>query len=138
MGRLHRFLRLPAEDRRLLWRAFLSLMWWRMGLWVFPVRTLRRGWRIGARSFHRPLRAERIGWAVQRAAGFVPRATCLPQALAAQSLLARSGHRSRLHIGVAKDGGGRLRAHAWVQYRDRIVTGGGQLDRYTPLFAWEE
>src|SRR5690606_14437510 len=77
---------------------------------------------------------ERIGWAVGKAAHHVPNATCLTQALAAQLLLARYRHESRLCIGVARDGERGFEAHAWIEAEGRVVVGGGRrLERYSRL-----
>jgi hypothetical protein len=156
MRKFHRFIRLPDEDRAALVHAFRRLVVWRLRLWLLPVRVLRERARVSARNVRTPysgtglhacsagprasstLSVERVAWAVEVAARYVPGATCLTQALAAQSLLSRGGHRSELHIGVAKGPGNEFGAHAWVQCEDRIVIGGANLDRYTPLLAWEE
>jgi hypothetical protein len=65
----------------------------------------------------------------------VPHATCLPQALAAASLLAHAGHEAELHIGVKKNTKGKLEAHAWVESAGRIVVGDlpWGLEEYTRL-----
>jgi hypothetical protein len=149
MRKLRRFISLPSQDRAALVRALRSLMFWRLGLWLFPVRVLRERVRVSARNLRTSSRSaglragstfsvERVTRAVKTAAPYVPAATCLTQALAAQSLLSRGGHRSELHIGVAKGPGSEFGAHAWVQCEDRVVIGGADLDRYTPLLAWEE
>jgi len=65
----------------------------------------------------------------------VPAASCLTQALAAHLLLCRRGLTPQLHIGVAKDQRDRLIAHAWVESEGRIVVGGTDLQRYTPLLV---
>ena len=77
----------------------------------------------------------RIGWAVRQSARIVPKANCLTQALAAQYLLARSGYRSQLRLGVAKDNAGRLLAHAWLLSDGKVVVGGSsrELASFTAL-----
>lgn len=151
MGRLHCFISLSREDRAALLRAFRSLLAWRLGLWLLPVHTLRWIARTPVRGLRRsspgaglrncsagsPSSVECVAWAVKTAARYVPRASCLTQALAAQSLLGRSGHPSQLHIGVAKGPDREFGAHAWVQCHDRVVIGGSDLNRYTPLLYWE-
>jgi Transglutaminase-like superfamily len=137
MRKLQRFILLPSGDRALLVHSFRSLVVWRLGLWLLPVRILRQRSRA-IRRIRRPRPADRVVWAVRAAARYVPSATCLTQALAVQSLLARSGHSSQLHIGVAKGLGREFGAHAWVRCGDRVVIGGADLDRYTPLLFWEE
>jgi hypothetical protein len=52
-------------------------------------------------------------------------------------LLARRGHPALLRIGVLKGEEGRLEAHAWLESKGRIVIGGSELERFTPLVALE-
>ncbi len=142
MRPLRKFLRLPSADRRLLVKAVLLVAAVRLGLWLAPLRTLRRllarvaAAPAGPGGRRRPS-AERLVWAVAAAGRRVPKATCLTQALAAQTLLARQGYPCRLHIGVARDGGGRFEAHAWVESKGAVVIGGAETGRYTSLFAFE-
>ena len=112
----------------------------RLGLWVVPFRALQRA----AERLGRPLsgsvdpppgEADRIGWAVGSAARFVPRASCLTQALAAKTLLARRGHPAEVRLGVARDERGRFLAHAWVECYGRIVVGEHERVRFTQLTA---
>jgi len=68
--------------------------------------------------------AEDIGWAVTRAARYVPfEAACLPQAMAARVMLKRRGVRSVMHFGAAKGDGKSLVAHAWLDAAGVEVTG---------------
>ena len=144
MSRLDKFRRLPPAERRLLVNALLLLWAIRLGLWLLPFRTLRR---LVTRFQGHPsglpetgsevsrLSIERIVWAVARASRSVPQATCLTQACAAQILLTRRGYPASLRIGVAKGEGGQFEAHAWVETQGRVVLGGPQLARFTPLPA---
>jgi hypothetical protein len=134
--RFRRFISLAPEDRGLLARAVWSLAAWRIGMWLFPIPALLR-YKPRAQSLA-PLPVDKVRWGVELAARCIPSATCLTQALAAQSLLTRMGYRSQLKLGVFKGPGGEFDAHAWVQSGGRTVIGGTDLDRYTPLFAWEE
>lgn len=69
--------------------------------------------------------AERMAWAAQavgrRLFGSGP---CLVQALALNWFYSRHGIPGRLCIGVAKEGDGRLAAHAWLESGGRVVVGG--------------
>lgn len=70
--------------------------------------------------------AAEIGWAVTRAAKFLPfRAVCLPQALAAWQMLHMRRVPSRLHFGAAKSKEPRkpLATHAWLDADGVPVTG---------------
>src|SRR5687768_10065352 len=115
-----KFLRLPSYDRRLVLRAALLLGGIRLGLSLLPFAVLRG---LLARVSVGPSRldnasrssVDRPVWAVAAAGRYVPKATCLVQALALQVLLMRQGYGARLCIGVAKGQQGRLEAHAWVE-----------------------
>jgi len=77
-----------------------------------------------------PLLVEKIAWAVQAAARHVPRATCLTQALAAQTWLKRRGFPADLHIGVARDSRKQFQAHAWVVSDGKVIIGGAEHENY--------
>jgi hypothetical protein len=58
------------------------------------------------------------------------------QGLAAEQLLAQTGHTATLCIGVARSNGAgekRLSAHAWIEHNGEVVLGGEGYDRFTPL-----
>ncbi|MBA3443364.1 MAG: lasso peptide biosynthesis B2 protein [Gemmatimonadales bacterium] len=67
-------------------------------------------------------RAHQLGQAVRRAARFgVFRPSCLVRSVALINLLQRSGiPGGRLRIGV-RPTGGKLLAHAWVEYGNRVL-----------------
>lgn len=71
-----------------------------------------------------------IAWAVTTAARYVPGATCLTQALAAQRLHTRSGCATELRLGATKGPDDVFRAHAWLERGDRVVVGGEERDAY--------
>lgn len=139
MRRLYKYVALPRHDRCVLRQAtFLLVLVW-SGLRLLSFQRLCR---LIARVPPKPtsrvseeppdiLAALR---AIDIASRVVPGATCLTRALALQVLLRRQGRVSRLHIGVAKDQAHGLEAHAWVEYRGRIVLGDSpDLSRYTRL-----
>ncbi|MDX8477191.1 lasso peptide biosynthesis B2 protein [Mesorhizobium sp. VK24D] len=66
----------------------------------------------------------RVAWGVAAAARFVPGASCLTQALAGHYLLARQGNASKICIGIERNSGAELNAHAWLISGDHIVLGG--------------
>jgi len=66
----------------------------------------------------------RVAWGVAAAARLIPGASCLTQALAGQYLLARQGNASKIRIGVERDTGAQLKAHAWLVSGNHIVLGG--------------
>jgi len=104
----------------------------RLSLWLLPLRVLLRGAQRETEN-GRPLtqaqesEAARVFHGVSRVARWVPRATCLTQALAARWLLRRRGILTRLCVGVQKDGTA-LRSHAWLELPGGVCLGG--LDAY--------
>ncbi len=138
MGPIRKLWRLSAADRFLLLQTALWLGATRVGLWLLPLRVVRRLLTRAARSHRQPRGAPatpgRIVWAVSVARCIIPYATCLPQALVAQSLFARDGYPAELRIGVKKTRAGRLVAHAWVESGGRVVLGDlRELSSYAPL-----
>lgn len=143
MGRLRRFLCLPAAERRLLIKAALLLAVIRLGVRLLPFRILRR---LLTRVANTPLgprqadhhSAERIAWAVEAASRHTPGVeSCLVQALTAQVLLNRRGYPAPLHIGVTRGEQGQFQAHAWVESGGKVVIGRTELEYFTRLAVFE-
>jgi len=134
--KVRKFLRLPASDRSLLIRTLCLVARTRLRLWLFPFRAQQAvaGRAMGTHIVSR----QKLAWAVTTASNFVPGATCLTQALALQTLLARSGHGGRVQIGVAREGTGEFVAHAWVECHGEILIGGHNVERYAPLAVFED
>jgi hypothetical protein len=143
MRRLRKFLSLSGIERRLLLSALFVTAGVRLGLWLLPFQTLRRllsrrTQRAVAQRAREEPAPERITWAVRAASRYVPRATCLTQALAAWTLLTRNGYAAHVLFGVAKDRAKRLEAHSWLECQGRVLIGESNLSRYTPLITTEE
>jgi hypothetical protein len=140
MGVLRKLVRLAPAERRLVRRALFLIAAIRLGLWMLPLRVLRRtlaqaGRRKPAHEERASLPAGDLALAVRRAARFVPRASCLAQALAVQYLLARQGMPSEVHLGISKRDGD-LAAHAWVEWDGQVIACGGDCGDYVPLASW--
>jgi hypothetical protein len=130
--------------RRFLVKTLLLVWVIRLGLWLIPFRTLRR---LIDKVAGNPGESRHTGWptagqiagTVELASRYVPKATCLTQALTTQLLLGRYGHPAALHIGVARSEMGEFQAHAWVESNGVVVIGGSksELEHYTPLLAFE-
>jgi hypothetical protein len=132
---VRKFARLQARDRAALTRTVIALSAARVATWILPFGVGRR-LLVGKRRSGKPtLTRDQVQWAMSKAQRVVPQATCLPQALAAEALLTRSGLPAQLQIGVKKTPSGKLTAHAWVVSDGRIVVGdlGRELATYTPL-----
>jgi hypothetical protein len=134
---LLRFRQIDHRRRALVIEAIACLLLARLSLIFVPFPRLAR--RIGtfvpptdpraaqARTGISPNQthlAEDIGWAVTRAARYVPfKAVCLPQAMAARVMLKRRGVASVMHFGAAKGTDKPLDAHAWLDAAGVEVTG---------------
>jgi len=143
MRTIKKFFSLTPADRGLVLDAGFWVALVRVGLRLASLQTLRRALaRIArTRGAINPVRAvepERIAWAVRAASQYVPNATCLTQALAAQIMLARHGYPANLRIGVALGERNTLHAHAWVESDGTVLIGGGaMLEQLTPLANFE-
>jgi hypothetical protein len=134
---LLRFRQIDNRRRALLAEAVVGLLVARLALIFVPFPRLAR--RLGtfvppsdarvaavrtATTPDEAQRAEEIGWAVTRAARYVPfRAVCLPQAMAARVMLERRSVKSVMHFGAAKGQDKPLDAHAWLDAAGVEVTG---------------
>jgi hypothetical protein len=134
---LRELFRLSRNRRRLLLEAWSLVVLSRLSLWTLPKRTVKRALSASSPTpgSDAPQESiEQLMWAVSAAARRVPGASCLTQAIAATTLLARHGHRSTLRLGVRKDEQNRLHAHAWVESGERVVPG-GTVDDFVTLPA---
>jgi len=132
---LRKFAGYSALERRLVVKAWFTLIAVRVLLWVAPYR-----W-IEARVFNRPappsaapptVSPADIAFAVTRASKLVPFATCLTQALAGGFLIRRAGSHAIIHFGVARGEAG-FKAHAWLESDGGILIGGSEAAAYLPL-----
>lgn len=113
-------------SRRKLWRiGRLDLRCWavllafRIALLIFGYRRIKpwlwQAVQTDSESIHY---ARQVAGTVRYAARYVPGALCLAQSLTIQYLLARSGHRVEVRVGVAPANDVSVepfRAHAWVE-----------------------
>ena len=132
---LRRLCHLDGRRRLLLVEASALLLLSRLVLIVVPFRHLapRLGTLAQPEETHdAPADQERpvaeiavdIGWAVMCAARHLPfKAVCLPQAMAAQSMLRRRQVASVMHFGVAKGAERPFGAHAWLDAAGVEVVG---------------
>lgn len=140
MRRIRKFLNLSPGERRLLIRAWILLGIIRLGLELFPFSTLRKlldRLRPKLGSFKEEFSEEKLVWPVTVVSRYIPKATCLAQALTAQLLLQQAGHQACLHIGIEEAEKGGIKAHAWVESQGKIIIGGFDLNRYTHLLTLE-
>ena len=134
---LGRFVQIDGRRRALVVEAVLWLTLARLALIFIPFPRLAK--HLGAfvspadaRALHDAVStgprcaavATEVGWAVTRAARYVPlKAVCLPQAMAARIMLNRRGIASVMHFGAAKGDEKAFDAHAWLDAAGIEVTG---------------
>lgn len=72
-----------------------------------------------------PIRQVReLVWAVDGISSRFPNSlNCLPRALATRWMMQRRQWPNTLQLGVARDAHGKFEAHAWIEYRGRVVIG---------------
>lgn len=137
MRRLRAWGRLPGRERAAVLHALALLAGVRLALWLLPFERTQRWALTRPPAERRGLPAPRLAWAIAAASRAVPRATCLTQALAGQMLLAHHGHRSQVHLGVARGADRQFEAHAWLTCAGRVVLGAAEQGRFKPLAAFE-
>ncbi len=142
---LGKFFGLPAWERRLLLRAIATLGVARLTLKLLPFARVRRLLTPRPGGSAQPnITPLAVRWAITHAQRIIPDATCLPQAVTAEALLARGGHPAVLRIGVTKRAAKGFVAHAWVESGNRIIVGDlpeglGEFAHLPPLpGAWED
>jgi len=142
MRSLRRLAGLTPDRRRLVLRSLLVVVGVRVGLTALSFARLRNVLRKLERRTTPEAEASRpavdeLVWAVGASSRYVPRATCLVQALALELLLERSGRAAAVQIGVAKENGD-LKAHAWVESEGRRLLEDSEPTRFASLPAgWQ-
>lgn len=125
MRNLSRVLSLSGSEMLFLAHCLLVVAAVRLGLTLFSYNRLRRR----VTQLDAPHEAgigdlRRVAWGVAAAARLVPYASCLTQAISGQYILARQGNGSKIRIGIERDTGTQLKAHAWLISGNHIVLGG--------------
>jgi len=129
-GQLRKFFALSCREKRFFAEAFVLHLWVGLVLKVVPFRRIPGV--FASRQFDAPTKAEDqyrhtvpghqeevidlISKAVQRAGKASPwKNRCLVSSLAGRCMLRRRKIESQLSMGVAKDAGGKVIAHAWLR-----------------------
>lgn len=130
---------------QLAWRALRRVIAVRLMLWRWSHSRVRAAFsrgRNGERTATPILVGDRdlarepaaLAWAVRATARRVPKASCLTQAIALESLLAEAGEVGTVRFGVARKPDGAFEAHAWVEHAGRILIGDlPDLERFAAL-----
>jgi len=132
--RLKKFLSLERYDQRILLEALALLIWARLLLWIVPFPALHR--RLSHRRVRKiapPKDPQYYMNSIERAARYVPGASCLTQSLAARWLLAHSGHDATLRFGARRNSAGKFEAHAWIESNGQIISRPTPHAEFSPL-----
>jgi hypothetical protein len=123
-----------ALERRLVVKAWFTLVAVRILLWVAPYRWIEARLMKPPAATAADVPAADLARAVTRASRLVPFATCLTQALAGGFLIRRAGRNAIIHFGVARGDAG-FKAHAWLESDGGILIGGSEAAAYLPLLG---
>lgn len=124
--------------------ALVIVIFVRVALYCTKFTHIRRLMiRTKSSSAENEARAYIIAHAVRRAAGYVPKATCMTQALSAQAILSWFGVPTDLVLGAARAvGKGTVPTdadgtdfHAWLTWKGKVILGGEELEdrNFAPL-----
>ncbi len=143
-----KFIKLSSKEKKLFVEAYVILGQMRASILMVSFKRLTRTLE------HKPTKEEitelkekemqiaiAVGKAISRAAGYTPwESLCLVQSLTAQKMLQKRGIPGVFYLGAAKDeeSEAKMKAHAWSQCGDTIITGGGGHEEFTVLsvFGW--
>lgn len=135
--RVIRFFGLPWREQLLFIEAFCLTGVVRLAILLIPFRWMAPA--LGKHMFESPMKEDsiklvtaiRIGWIVETASRHTPwESKCLVQAIVGKILLRQYGIANTLYLGVQRDDGKKLVAHAWLRCGETIITGGLCLERF--------
>ncbi len=143
-----KFSKLSSEEKNLFIEAYYTLGMMRAAILRVSFKRLTRSLEQQAKKSELAQLDEEqmqvalsIGKAIRQAAAYTPwESACLAQSLTAQRMLKKRGIPGVFYLGAAKDEEGKekMKAHAWSQCDNRIITGGGGHEKFTVLsvFGW--
>ncbi len=143
-----KFTKLSSEEKKLFLEAYVILGKMRAAILRVSFKRLTRSLEHQAKKSELVQLDEEqiqlalsIGKAIGQAAAHTPwESACLAQSLAAQRMLKKRGIPGVFYLGAAKDdeNEAKMKAHAWSQCGDQIITGGGGHEKFTVLsvFGW--
>ena len=146
--KVKKFTNLSPKERALFIEAYYTLGVMRAAILRVSFKRLTRSLEHWADKGEIPILDDRqtetalaVGQAIRRAAAYTPwESACLAQSLAAQRMLKKRGIPGVFYLGAAKDDEdeAKMKAHAWSQCGDAIITGGGGHEKFTVLsvFGW--
>lgn len=126
------FLRLPGNHKKLLVDTLCLMFRIRLMVWIMPFSRIQRSL-TGVSTIKRDIPVSKLVWSVKVVSNYVPRTTCLTNALTGYCLLSQHGYPSLVKIGVGRSAEGEFEAHAWLEHGGNVVIGQSEKE-YVPLF----
>jgi hypothetical protein len=135
---VNKFLKKTRADRILYLEAAFWLGISRLAISVVPFKRIAPFLGVHMASSdvngNRQQTASRVSCAIRVMSFHLPwECKCLAQAISGKMMLQKRKISSTLYLGMAKDENGVLSAHAWLRSGDAIITGGGNLQRFTVI-----
>ena len=142
-----KFTKLSSEEKKLFLEAYVTLGKMRFAILTVSFKRLTRSLEHLPKKKELPeldekqmQTAKMVGEAIVRASAYTPwESACLAQSLTAQKMLQKRGIPGVFYLGAMKDEESetKMKAHAWAQCGDAIITG-GKSEEFTVLsvFGW--
>jgi len=146
--KINKFTKLPSEEKKLFLEAYITLGIMRAAILTVSFKRLTRSLEhlsnkeeLTTLNDNEISIATEVSQAITRAIAHTPwESACLAQSLTAQRMLQKRGIPGVFYLGVTKDEESeeKIKAHAWSQCGDTIITGGGGHENFTVLsvFRW--
>ncbi len=150
MYKIKKFTKLSSKKKKLFLEAYITLGVMRIAILTVSFKRLTRSLEhlpkkeeILALNDDQMSVATAIGQAITRAAAYTPwESACLAQSLTAQRMLQKRSIPGVFYLGATKDEDSekKMKAHAWSQCGDNIITGAGGHEDFTVLsvFGWKK
>lgn len=127
MVRLRKFFYLPAEEKIIFLRALFLLVYVRFSLQFKQFKNAVKDVSRKAAAQNSVQKScilpPRVASLLNAAGNTLPYTTCLPRALAGSILFSSLGYQTKLHIGVTRENGSMLEAHAWLTLDGSVIVG---------------
>jgi hypothetical protein len=129
------FIKLSSRDKLVAFESLFWVIFIRIIIWIFPflfVQKIVQKIAIYLANDINTVSMKRIMIMILIASRYVPRATCLVQALAGYILFSKYGYTTSIKIGVLNEKG-EFEAHAWLEHEGGVVLGESEKDYNTIL-----
>lgn len=149
LQKIKKFTKLTSKEKKLFLEAYITLGVMRTAILTLSFKWLTRDLQHSAThdaavalDEQEMKVAKQIGKAIMHASAHTPwESACLAQSLTAQKMLQKRGISGVFYLGAMKDEteSGKMKAHAWSQCGDVIITGGHGSEGFTVLsiFGWK-